>query len=62
MTVDIQSTPAARPAMGTFERYLSLWVALCIVAGIALGHLVPGLFQAIAAAEVAQGLDRKSVV
>jgi ACR3 family arsenite transporter len=25
-----------------FERYLSLWVALCIVAGVALGHLLPG--------------------
>jgi ACR3 family arsenite transporter len=37
----------------TFERYLTLWVALCIVAGIALGWLMPGLFHAIAAAEVA---------
>jgi ACR3 family arsenite transporter len=37
----------------TFERYLTLWVALCIVAGIALGWLMPGLFQAVAAAEVA---------
>ena len=40
--------------MSTFERYLTLWVASCIVAGIALGWLVPGLFQAIAAAEVAK--------
>ncbi|WP_179562631.1 ACR3 family arsenite efflux transporter [Sphingomonas sp. R3G8C] len=40
--------------MGTFERYLSLWVALCIVAGIALGQIVPGLFAAIAAAQLAQ--------
>ena len=39
--------------MSLFERYLSLWVALCIVAGIALGHLLPGSFQAIAALEVA---------
>lgn len=39
--------------MGTFERYLSLWVALCIVAGIALGQAVPGVFAMIAAAEVA---------
>ena len=30
------------PALGTFERYLTLWVALCIVAGIALGQLLPG--------------------
>jgi ACR3 family arsenite transporter len=40
--------------MGSFERYLSVWVALCIVAGIALGHLLPGLFSGIAAAEVAK--------
>ena len=36
--------PAARPAMGTFERYLSVWVALCIVAGIGPGPLLPGFF------------------
>jgi arsenite transporter len=41
------------PAVSVFERYLTLWVALCIVAGIALGWLIPGLFQIIAAAEVA---------
>lgn len=40
--------------MSIFERYLTLWVALCIVAGIALGHVVPGLFQAIGAAEIAK--------
>ncbi|MCD2322527.1 ACR3 family arsenite efflux transporter [Sphingomonas sp. IC-56] len=40
--------------MGTFERYLSVWVALCIVAGIALGQAIPKVFAAIAAAEVAR--------
>ncbi len=40
--------------MSTFERYLTLWVALCIVAGIALGHIAPGVFQAIGAAEIAK--------
>ena len=40
--------------MSLFERYLSLWVALCIVAGVALGHLLPGLFGAIASAEIAR--------
>jgi ACR3 family arsenite transporter len=40
--------------MTTFERYLTLWVALCIVAGIALGHFLPGVFQAIGAAEIAR--------
>jgi ACR3 family arsenite transporter len=39
--------------LSTFERYLTLWVALCIVVGIALGWMMPGLFQLIAAAEVA---------
>lgn len=43
-----------RPGIGTFERYLSVWVALCIVAGIGLGHLLPDAFAAIAAAEVAR--------
>jgi ACR3 family arsenite transporter len=40
--------------MSTFERYLTLWVAACIVVGIALGHFLPGAFQAIGRAEVAQ--------
>lgn len=39
--------------MGLFERYLSVWVGLCIVAGVLLGNLFPPLFQAIAALEVA---------
>ncbi len=45
---------AAEPSpLGVFERYLSLWVALCIAAGVALGLAVPGLFSAIAALEYA---------
>ena len=40
--------------ISSFERYLSLWVALCIIAGIALGYALPGLFAAIAAAEIAR--------
>ena len=39
--------------MSLFERYLTLWVALCIVAGIALGHWFPAVFRAIGAAELA---------
>jgi ACR3 family arsenite transporter len=39
--------------MGIFERYLTLWVGLCILAGIALGHLFPGVFNALAALEYA---------
>ena len=41
-------------AMGLFERYLSLWVMLCIIAGIGLGHLFPQAFQNIAKVEIAQ--------
>jgi ACR3 family arsenite transporter len=40
--------------MSTFERYLTVWVALCIVVGIGLGHLMPDVFQAIGALEVAK--------
>ena len=40
--------------MSTFERWLTVWVALCIVAGIALGHVMPGVFHAIGAAEIAR--------
>ena len=35
---------AAVAPMSVFERYLTVWVFLCIVAGIALGHFLPGLF------------------
>ncbi|MGP8119721.1 MAG: ACR3 family arsenite efflux transporter, partial [Xanthobacteraceae bacterium] len=40
--------------MSVFERYLSLWVALCIVVGIVLGHAMPGVFAAVASAEIAK--------
>jgi ACR3 family arsenite transporter len=40
--------------MNVFERYLTVWVFLCIVVGIALGQVFPGLFQAIGCMEVAQ--------
>ncbi len=40
--------------MSFFERYLSLWVFLCIVAGIALGQYFPGLFQEIGKMEIAR--------
>ena len=53
MATVLDATPA-RPGISFFERYLTLWVALCIVAGIALGHMLPGLFGAIASAEVAR--------
>jgi len=47
-------TDAAAPGgIGFFEKWLSVWVALCIVAGIALGAAVPGLFQAVADLQIA---------
>jgi ACR3 family arsenite transporter len=40
--------------MSIFERYLTLWVALCIVVGVALGYALPSLFNVISMAEVAK--------
>ena len=40
--------------MSVFERYLTVWVFLCIVVGIALGQLLPGPFQAVGRMEVAK--------
>lgn len=40
--------------MSLFERYLTLWVALCIGLGVLLGHLFPGFFQAVGAMELAK--------
>ena len=48
------TAPGKAPSMGTFERYLTLWVALCIIVGIALGQAVPTLFHALGEATVAQ--------
>jgi len=50
-----ERTVAAPPAggIGFFEKWLSVWVALCIVAGIVLGNLAPGLFAWLASLEVA---------
>ncbi|HYD70273.1 ACR3 family arsenite efflux transporter [Azospirillum sp.] len=50
---DTAEAPAG-PSLGVFERYLSVWVALCIVAGIALGHFAPAPFQVLGRMEVAQ--------
>jgi ACR3 family arsenite transporter len=42
------------PALGAFERYLTLWVALCIIAGVLLGQLMPAPFQALGRMNVAE--------
>jgi ACR3 family arsenite transporter len=39
--------------VGLFERYLTVWVGLGIAAGVALGLLIPGVFQAISEIEFA---------
>ena len=46
--------PKRRAALGIFERYLTLWVALCIVAGVALGRMAPMPFQFLGRATVAE--------
>jgi len=51
---DLAVAPAKAAGMGTFERYLTLWVALCIVVGIGLGQVIPGLFHLLGAATVAE--------
>jgi len=51
---DIPHERSAPGGIGAFERWLSLWVALAIAAGIGLGSVAPGLFEALAALEVAQ--------
>ena len=52
--ITIERNVHAPAGISFFEKYLTVWVTLCIVAGIALGHLLPGLFGAIAAAEIAR--------
>ena len=53
VTKTTPKVPAAAP-MGTFERFLTLWVVLCILVGIALGHLYPSLFYMLGRWELAQ--------
>jgi ACR3 family arsenite transporter len=45
---------AAGADMGFFERFLTAWVLLCILAGVALGHFFNGVFQGIASLEAAR--------
>jgi ACR3 family arsenite transporter len=51
---EVTGARAAGAPLGFFERYLTLWVFLCIAAGIGLGHLFPSAFQAIGRMEVAR--------
>jgi ACR3 family arsenite transporter len=58
MTMSVQCENAgarlSKAPMSVFERYLSVWVLLCIVAGIAAGQVAPGVFHAVGKIEVAQ--------
>jgi len=51
---EVTGKQAAGAKMSLFERYLTVWVLLCIVAGIGLGQLFPGVFQLFGGIEVAQ--------
>ncbi|MFZ3083048.1 ACR3 family arsenite efflux transporter [Rhodoferax ferrireducens] len=51
---EVTGKRAAGAPMSVFERYLTVWVFLCIVAGIALGQVLPDVFQAIGRMEVAK--------
>ncbi len=56
MSLQCETTARQRSGtpLGAFERYLSLWVLLCIGAGIGLGQWLPGAFHAVGAVQVAQ--------
>ena len=51
---EVVAKQSAGAPMSVFERYLTVWVFLCIVAGIGLGQMLPGVFQAIGRMEYAQ--------
>jgi len=53
-TTTLPARAEAPAPMSVFERYLTVWVFLCIVVGIALGQMLPGPFQAIGKMEVAK--------
>jgi len=54
MPSELTGGVAPRAAMNVFERYLTVWVFLCIVAGVVLGQLFPGAFQVIGRMEMAK--------
>ena len=51
---EVSAKVAAHAPMSVFERYLTVWVFLCIVVGIGLGQTLPGVFQSIGKMEVAK--------
>ncbi len=53
-TTGVREEKEHKAAIGFFEKWLPLWVFLCIGAGILLGQLVPSLFDAVSKLEVAR--------
>ena len=51
---EVTGRRAAQTPLGFFERYLTIWVFVCILVGIALGQWLPGVFEAIGALEIAR--------
>ncbi|WP_114649801.1 ACR3 family arsenite efflux transporter [Pseudothauera hydrothermalis] len=51
---EVTAKRVAAAPMSFFERYLTVWVFLCIIAGIGLGQLMPAFFQSVARLEIAQ--------
>ena len=54
MTIEPPAPAEGPKAMSRFERFLTVWVALCIVVGVVLGHFLPTTFEAIGSAEIAK--------
>jgi ACR3 family arsenite transporter len=53
-TATMDTAAQRKAAMGPFERYLTVWVGLCIVAGVALGSIIPGPFHVLGDMTVAE--------
>jgi ACR3 family arsenite transporter len=54
MSTSTSTDAQAASGLGGFERFLTIWVTLAILAGIGLGLVVPGVFEQVAELEVAQ--------
>jgi ACR3 family arsenite transporter len=55
MSSPLAAPPAARKRLDFFDRYLSVWVLLCMVLGVAVGKLLPGLTAALASLDFGRG-------